>query len=96
MNSGPTTHERKSDVPKKTRFETTVVPLAAELLVPHLCEYRVHHQQQPEGNRQRDGADPECVEAIVQARDQRAEPETGCHRHSDPERQKTVERRQLR
>ena len=71
------------------------MPLVAEFLVAHLRQHRIHHQQQAECDRQRDGTDSELVEAVVQARDQRAEPQAHSHRKPDPERQEAVEQREF-
>ncbi len=96
MNAGPTTQERKSETPKKRRSDTPSCCSVAEFLVSDLREHRIHHQQQTECDRQRNRADPELVEAIVQTRDQRAETEASSHRKPDPERQEAVERGELR
>ena len=61
-------------MPKKRRFADAVVAHPPKLLVAHLRQNRIHHQQQTERDRQRDRPDPQPVEPVVQARDQRAEP----------------------
>ena len=98
---GEREHEQRPDDPgeeerdaEEPAIADAVVAHAAELLVADLRQHRVHHQQQPERDRQRDRADLQLVEPVVQRRDQRAEPEPADHREPDPERQEPVERRE--
>ncbi len=99
---GEREHEQRPDDPGQEERDTEELPVgdavvldAPQLLVAHLRQDRIHHQQQPQRDRQRDRADLELVEAVVQRRDQSPEAEPGRHRKTDPERQEPVERRQL-
>ena len=69
--------------------------LVAEVAVADLGQHRVHHGQQPDGDRQRDGVDLDALEGGVQVRDQPAQHQAGGHGEPDPHRQEPVERREL-
>ena len=99
---GEREHERRPDDPgekerdaEEAAIADAVVAHPAEVLVAHLREHRVHHQEQSGGDRQRDRADLQLAEPVVQARQERAESQPGGHRQPDPERQEAVERREL-
>ena len=49
--------------------------LVADVAAANLGEARVHHRQQADGDRQRDGADLDGVEGVVEARDESAQKE---------------------
>jgi hypothetical protein len=63
------------------------------LRVADLREDRVHHQQQPGGDRQAYRTHPKLREPVVQVWQQRPEREPTGHRQRDPQRQETVKRR---
>ncbi|MDZ7675683.1 MAG: hypothetical protein U5K30_11525 [Acidimicrobiales bacterium] len=67
----------------------------AEVVVPDLGQHRVHHQQQTDGDRQRDRVDLDPVECLVEAGEQLAERDAQHHGGADPQRQEPVERGEL-
>ena len=62
-----------------------------DLGVADLGQHRVHHQQQPQRDRQAGAMDRDLVQRAVQARDQAAEQQPGGHRRPDPHRQEPVQ-----
>ncbi len=90
-------HQQRAEDPVERERGTrraTFAPELAELVVPDLGEHRVHHQQEPDGDREADGADAQPVEPVVQLWDQRSEHDPADHRERDPERQEAIEPRQ--
>ena len=70
---GEREHEQRAEDPVEPEGGDEQPPFGAkptELVVPNLRQDRVHHQQQPDGDREADGADPQLVEPVVQLRDQ--------------------------
>ena len=94
MNSRADDPERNRETPKKRRSSMPSSRRRPMLLVAHLREHRVHHQQQPDRDRQRHGADAQPVEAVVDAGDDRAEARARRPSRGDPQRQEPVERRE--
>ena len=94
---GEREHERRRDDPREEQRDAEHAAVAAHLahvLVADLRQDRVHHQQQPERDRQADRADLELVEEVVEpgTSDPSARPPAIAER--DPQRQEPVERRQ--
>ena len=54
--------------PEELAVGDAVVSSVTEFFVANLRQHRIHHQQQAECDRQRDGPDSELVETVVQAR----------------------------
>ena len=90
-------HENRSDNPvlnERKQQHPAVLEDAAHLLVLHLCQRRIHHQDQADRNGDRGCA---CVEAVQErhhARHEVAQRNAGCHGGEDPEREVAVEKRQ--
>ncbi len=87
---GEREHQDRPDHPVKAQGDAEEPPRAADVpqfLVLHAGEDGVHHQQEAEGDRQGDGAEPEAVEQNREPWHQRAEAEAERHRQDDPERQ---------
>ena len=94
---GEREHQRRPDDPVQDQRDAEHAAVAvhrADLLVAHLREDGVHHQQQADRDRQGDGADPQRVEGVVEPGDQRSQCQAAGHREGDPQRQEAVERRE--
>ena len=88
ISTGPMTQLSTSDSASDLRRRRW--PIRA---VPDLGEHRVHHQQQPDRDREADGADPDGVEPVVETVNA-AEHDPGDHREPDPHRQEPIEQRE--
>ena len=90
ISAGPTIQFSTREEISSRRSPVTV----SEPVVADLGQHRVHHQQQPERDRQRDLADLDRVQRGAQAGHQAAEQQPGRHRHADPHRQEPIQRGQ--
>ena len=90
MKAGPITQLRIRDSPIGRRSAGD----GADASVADLGQDRVHHGQQADGDRQRDGADLDLVEPVVEVREGTTEEQTADHRQSDPQWQQPVQGRQ--
>ena len=82
-------HQQRSDEPVEDERQAdgaVVGQLVAEVAVADLGQDRVHHGEQPDGDRQRDGVDLDALERRVQVRDQPAQQQAGGHGQADPHR----------
>ena len=96
---GEREHQHRPDEPvldERQRQHAAVPEDRAELLVPHLRERRVHHQDQPDGDRQRRRPDAHPVERRTDTGEHSAGGDAGPHREEDPEREIPVQPRQPR
>ena len=87
-------HEDGTDHPveqERDRQHPRVAEDLAQLLVPHLRQRRVHHQDQPEGDRNRRRANRQVRDRPHDARRDIAQGHTQSHRQEDPEGQVAVE-----
>ena len=90
-------HERRADQPvqhERTGHELAVGGDLVDPGVADLGQDRVHHQQQTDRDRQRDGADLDLVEPVVEIGDQPSQTEAERHRQQNPHRQVPIEPRQ--
>ena len=83
----PTEDEGEGDGPSVGRD-------GADASVTDLGQDRVHHGQQADGDRQRDGADLHLVEPVVEVREGTTEEQAAGHGQSDPQWQQPVQGRQ--
>ena len=91
-------HQQRADHPVQDERDAqgaAVGELVADVRVADLGQDRVHHRQQPDGDRQRDGVDLDALERVVEIGDQPAQAEAGGHGQADPQRQEPVEGREL-
>ena len=91
---GQREHDRRADHPVEHQRGGHHAPVGGDppdLGVADLREYRVHHQQQPERDRQAGAVDRDLVQRAVKARDQSAQQQPGGHRRPDPHRQEPVQ-----
>ena len=82
-------HEQRADHPVEQQGDTqgaAIRELVADVRVADLGENRVHHGQQPDGDRQRDGVDLDVIERVVEVGDQPSEADAGGHGEDDPDR----------
>ena len=87
-------HQRRADDPveeDRGAQQPGVAGDVAELVVADLRQHRVHHHQQPDRDRQRDRADLDRGEGVVEAGDEAAEQQADDHRDADPHRQEPVQ-----
>ena len=91
---GQREHHRRADHPveqQRDGHHPAVGGDPPDLGVADLGQHRVHHQQQPERDRQAGAVDRDPVQRAVQARDEAAEQQPGGHRRPDPHRQEPVQ-----
>ncbi len=74
------------------RQHPSVAGHAVDLAVAHLGEHRVHHQQQTQGDRQRDATDRHRLQRVVDSGREASEHQAPGHGQADPQRQEAVER----
>ena len=94
---GQREHQRGADDPVERQaggHHPAVGGDVGGLVVADLGQHRVHHQQQPERDRQAGLPDLDGVEGVGEAGDDPAEQQPGEHRHADPHRQEPVQRGQ--
>ena len=94
---GEREHQHRADDPvldERQRQHAPVLEDEVQLLVAHLRQRRVHHQDQADRDRHVGGADREGVEGRGQRGERRAEQDAERHRGEDPERQPAVEERE--
>ena len=94
---GQREHDRRADHPveqQRDGHHPAVGGDPPDLGVADLGQHRVHHQQQPERDRQAGAVDRDLVQRAVQARDKTAQQQPGGHRRPDPHRQEPVKHRQ--
>ena len=94
MNAGPITHERKSDIAEEATVVDAVRARLAEILVSHLRQNGVHHQQEADRDRQADRAHAQRVQSVVDAGDERSEGQPARHCQRDPQGEEPIERRE--
>jgi len=92
-------HEQRPDDPVEHQREHEHSPIAehlAELLVAHLRQRRVHHEDEPDRDRHVGRADVEAMQQLGRARHEVAERDAEHHREEDPRGEVAVEERQAR
>ena len=92
---GEREHHGRPDDPVEHQREGERPPVGDDVPdagVLHLGQHRVHHQQQPDRDRQADGVHLHLVQRVVQPGEQATEAKTECHGNADPHRQQPVQR----
>ena len=91
---GQREHHRRADHPVQQQRGGHHPPVRGDppdLVVTDLRQHRVHHQQQPERDRQTGAMDRHPVQRAVQARNQAPQQEPSGHRRADPHRQEPIQ-----
>ena len=87
-------HQRRAEDPvqdQRADQQFAVAGDGVEAVVADLRQHRVHHDQQAEGDRQRDAVDLDGAQGVAEAGDHAPEQQAGDHGDADPDRQEPVE-----
>ena len=87
-------HQRGAEDPvhqQRADQQPAVAGDGVEPVVADLGQHRVHHDQQPDRDRQADAIDLHGLKRGLQTRHDPAQQQPGQHGHADPHRQETVE-----